>query len=124
MGRLLFVYLGSYILTFSYLLFPRMIEKVAGKLDQGVTLTMHLGSAWFIAPSGHLPGIFFLWVTSVFLGKHLISRSNYVTTTFIDALYCSLIIESSTICCAAIAIHSFHSLSYGRSITSSKESSP
>ena len=88
---------------------------------------MHLGSAWFIAPSGHLPGIFFfVWVASVFVGKHLIGRSNYVTTTFIDALYCSLIKESSTICCAAgaIAIHSFHSLSYDRPITSSKASSP
>ena len=113
MGRLLFVYLGSSILTCSYRLFPRMIEKVAGKLDQGVTLLMYLGSAWFIVPSGHLPSIFFLSVAPVFLGKHFISRSNYVTTTFIHALYCSLIIESSTVCCAtgAIAIHLFiHSI--------------
>jgi len=86
-----------------------MIEKAAGKLDQAVTLMMYLGSAWFIAPSGHLPINFFLWVAAVFLGKHVLSRSNYVTTTFIHVLYCSLIIESSKVCCAAgaIAIHSF-----------------
>ena len=125
MGKLLFVYVGSSILICSYWLFPRMVGKVAGKLDQGVTLMMYLGSAWIIAPSGRLPSNFFLWVTSVFLGKHLISRSNYVTNTFIHVLYCSLIIDSSTVCCAAgaIAIHSFHSLSYDRSITSSKASS-
>jgi len=38
-----------------------MIEKLAGKLDQGVTLMMYLGSASFIAPSGQLPSNF-LWV--------------------------------------------------------------
>ena len=108
MGRLLFVYLGSSILTCSYRLFPRMIEKVVGKLDQAVTLMLYLGSAWFITPSGHLPSNI-LWVASVFLGKHVISRSNYVTATFIHVLYCSSILESSTVCSAsgAIDIHSF-----------------
>jgi hypothetical protein len=62
---LLFVCLGPYILTCSYRLFPCMIEKVTGKLDQGVTLMMYLGSAWFIGPSGHITGTFFVGCLSL-----------------------------------------------------------
>jgi hypothetical protein len=57
MGRLLFVYVGSPILTCSYRLFPRTIEKVAGKLDEAVKLMMYVGNAWLIASSGHFCGL-------------------------------------------------------------------
>jgi hypothetical protein len=43
--------------TCSHRLFARMIEKVAGKLDQAATLMIYLGSAWFIASSGHFCGL-------------------------------------------------------------------